>query len=502
MSFNSLQFLIFLPIVIVVYFLLPHKIRWAWLIAASYYAYMSWNVWLVFLILGTTVVSYGAGLLMPKAQSKGVRRLLLIITLVVCLGTLVFFKYFNFLLENVINFLNLFALELDPVMLDIILPVGISFYTFQTLSYVIDVYRGKIEPEKHFGYYALYVSFFPQLVAGPIERPENLLPQLREKHTPNEDDLSVGFRIMAVGFFRKCVVADFLGTFVNSVFSDLSGANGLAVAAAGMLFCVQLYCDFAGYSEIAIGAARMMGIRLMRNFDRPFAATSIRDLMRRWHISLNTWFRDYLYIPLGGSRKGAVRRVLNTVIVYLLCGLWHGANWTYVIWGMYVGVFVCIENLLRKPYRAFCEKHSIDNSAGWMTLLRRFLVFLFFVPAGLFFRARSVTEIGEIFVRIFTAGGFGTEYFAATFSALSMTALDLLVIAAFLVCLAFIWHMSEEHPKLSAPVEPLGLPDKAEETRTYVARVTAVAYAVCAIAIGWLILIAGDATSTFVYFQF
>lgn len=218
MSFNSLQFLIFLPIVIVVYFLLPHKIRWAWLLAASYYAYMSWNVWLVFLILGTTVVSYGAGLLMPKAQSKGVRRLLLIITLVVCLGTLVFFKYFNFLLENVINFLNLFALELDPVMLDIILPVGISFYTFQTLSYVIDVYRGKIEPEKHFGYYALYVSFFPQLVAGPIERPENLLPQLREKHTPNEDDLSVGFRIMAVGFFRKCVVADFLGTFVNSVF--------------------------------------------------------------------------------------------------------------------------------------------------------------------------------------------------------------------------------------------------------------------------------------------
>ncbi len=520
MSFNSLQFLIFLPIVIVVYFLLPHKFRWLWLLAASYYAYMSWNVWLVFLILGTTAVSYVAGLLMPRAKSKGVRRLLLVITLVVCLGILVFFKYFNFLLANVINFLNLFALELDPVMLDIILPVGISFYTFQTLSYVIDVYRDKIEPEKHFGYFALYVSYFPQLVAGPIERPENLLPQLREKHMPNEDDLSVGFRIMAVGFFRKCVVADFIGTFVNSVFSDVSSASGLAVLVAGALFCIQLYCDFAGYSEIAIGAARMMGIKLMKNFDRPFSATSIRDLMSRWHISLTTWFRDYLYIPLGGSRKGKARRVLNTLIVYFLCGLWHGANWTYVIWGLYVGVFVSIENLLRKPYRAFCEKHNIDNSKGWIIVLRRILVFLFFVPAALFFRARSVAEIGTIFACIFTAGGFGTEYFAATLSALSMTALDILVIGAILVCLALIWRMSEESPgtEFYEPIvsesEPLsletkrlapgslGLTDKAESRRSYVARVTAVAYAVCAIALGWLILIAGDATSAFVYFQF
>ena len=218
MTFNSLQFLIFLPVVIILYFIVPHKFRWVVLLVASYYAYMSWNPWLVFLILATTVVSYLAGLLMPKAKNQKVKKLLLVITIIVCLGILIFFKYFNFLLSSVINFLNLFSMNIHSVALDIILPIGISFYTFQTLSYVIDVYRGKFEPEKHFGYFALYVSFFPQLVAGPIERPENLLPQLKEKHKVNKEDLLAGLQLLAVGFFRKCVVADFTGLFVNNVF--------------------------------------------------------------------------------------------------------------------------------------------------------------------------------------------------------------------------------------------------------------------------------------------
>ncbi len=511
MTFNSLQFLIFLPIVIVVYFILPHKVRWIWLLIASYYAYMSWNVWLVFLILGTTVVSYVAGLLIARTEKKSVKKFWLVLMLVVCLGVLVFFKYFNFLLGSVIDFLNLFALDIDSVALDIILPVGISFYTFQTLSYVIDVYRG-MAPEKHFGYYALFVSYFPQLVAGPIERPENLIPQLREKHSPNGDDMAAGFRMLLTGFFRKCVVADFCGTLVDSVFADVSSANGLALLAAGALFAVQVYCDFAGYSEIAMGSARMMGIRLMKNFDRPFSATSIRELMRRWHISLNTWFRDYVYIPLGGNRKGKVRRVLNVLIVYFLCGLWHGANWTFVLWGMYIGVFLTIEGFLRKPYRSFCEKHGIDNGSSGVRMLRQCLVFLFFIPAALFFRAQSVAEIGEIFVRIFTAPAAGGV--TAAMTALSADVLDLFLLAAVFVCLLMLGKMSDygwDRPAGGERIKPddsaadetvlLRSPDPSERT-LYAGRAAACVYAITAIALGWLMAVAGDGMSAFVYFQF
>ena len=499
MTFNSLQFLIFLPIVILVYFLLPHKVRWAWLLLASYYAYMSWNAWLAFLILGTTVVSYAAGLLMARTQNKGLRKFWLVLTLVVCLGILVFFKYMDFLIGNVVSFLNLFSLGLDDVSLHLILPVGISFYTFQTLSYVIDVYRG-MPPEKHFGYYALFVSYFPQLVAGPIERPENLIPQLKARHSPNREDMAAGFRILLVGFFRKCVVADFCGVFVDSVFSDVSAASGLALLAAGALFVVQVYCDFAGYSEIATGAARMMGIRLMKNFDKPFAAASIRELMRRWHISLNTWFRDYVYIPLGGNRKGSACRVRNVLIVYFLCGLWHGANWTFVMWGLYVGVFLVIEGFLRGPYRAFCEKHGIDNAKAGIHLLRQCLVFLFFIPAGLFFRARSLAEIGEIFVRIFTA--FGSGGIGGALEMLSMDVLDLLVLAGSMVCLLMIGKMGEYVGGATNDGVLLAGPERASERALYASRAAAQVICIMAIALGWFILISSDNVSAFVYFQF
>ena len=502
MTFNSLQFLIFLPIVILVYFLLPHKVRWVWLLLASYYAYMSWNAWLAFLILGTTVVSYAAGLLMARTQNKGLRKFWLVLTLVVCLGILVFFKYMDFLIGNVVSFLNLFSLGLDDVSLHLILPVGISFYTFQTLSYVIDVYRG-MPPEKHFGYYALFVSYFPQLVAGPIERPENLIPQLKARHSPNREDMAAGFRILLVGFFRKCVVADFCGVFVDSVFSDVSAASGLALLAAGALFVVQVYCDFAGYSEIATGAARMMGIRLMKNFDKPFAAASIRELMRRWHISLNTWFRDYVYIPLGGNRKGNACRVRNVLIVYFLCGLWHGANWTFVMWGLYVGVFLVIEGFLRGPYRAFCEKHGIDNAKAGIHLLRQCLVFLFFIPAGLFFRARSLAEIGEIFVRIFTA--FGSGGIGGALEMLSMDVLDILVLAGSLACLLLIAKMGDcEDAPRPAPLAGAPLTGQAllSERSVYAGRAAAQLYCVLAIALGWFILLSSDTVSAFVYFQF
>lgn len=507
MTFNSLQFLIFLPVTVILYFILPHKVRWILLLAASYYAYMSWNAWLIFPIMGTTLVSYLSALAVHKTQSKKVKKLLLALTLILCLGTLVFFKYFQFLLDSVIDFLNLFAMDLDGVSLNIILPVGISFYTFQTLSYVIDVYRGKFAPEKHLGYYALYVSYFPQLVAGPIERPENLIPQLREKHKLNRDDLETGLRIMAVGFFRKCVIADFLGVFVDSAFSDISSANTLAVLAAGALFLFQLYNDFAGYSEIAVGAARIMGIKLMRNFDRPFSATSIRDFIRRWHISLNTWFRDYLYIPLGGSRKGKARQILNVFIVYALCGLWHGANWTYMFWGIFVAILMTAEIFLRRPYHALCEKLKIDNGSAGVTLVRQAIVFFMCIIGALIFRAQSVAQVGEIFSALFTGFGFGASYFDSALGVLSMNVSDLLRVALLLACMTKLYDMAEyanvgasAAPELLCPEG--GSLSAAREHGLYARRIATMVYAVIAIALGWLMLIADDSVSAFVYFQF
>ena len=223
-----------------------------------------------------------------------------------------------------------------------------SFYTFQTLSYVIDVYRGDFEAEKHFGYFALFVSFFPQLVAGPIERPGKLLPQLKEERKFRKEYFTEGMEFLLIGFFRKCVIADMCGVFVNHVFADLSQANALSVTLAALLFFVQIYCDFAGYSEIAMGSARLMGMSLSRNFNKPLLSASYTEFFRRWHITLNQWFTQYVYIPLGGNRKGKARKILNTLIVFALCGLWHGANWTFVLWGLVAGVAVSVETLLKK----------------------------------------------------------------------------------------------------------------------------------------------------------
>ncbi|MBQ2069952.1 MAG: MBOAT family protein [Bacilli bacterium] len=286
MNFNSLAFLIFLPVVLLLYWVLPHRFRWVLLLVASYYFYMSWNPWLIFLILATTLVSYLSALFMGKSEKKGWKRFWLIFTIVVCIGSLIFFKYFNFLIKSATDFLNLFSLHINSFSLDIVLPIGISFYTFQTLSYVIDVYRGKFEAERHIGYYALFVCYFPQLVAGPIERPKDLIPQLKQEHRFDLDDFFVGLRILLVGFFYKCAVADVFGIFVNKAFADVSSGNTLSMFLTGFLFTIQMYCDFAGYSEIATGAARMMGVKLSRNFNRPYMCTSYSDFFRRWHITL------------------------------------------------------------------------------------------------------------------------------------------------------------------------------------------------------------------------
>ena len=497
MTFNSLHFLIFLPVVIILYFIVPHKFRWLVLLVASYYAYMSWNPWLVFLILATTVVSYLASLLIPKVGNRKVKKLLLIVTIVVCLGILIFFKYFNFLLSTVIDFLNLFSMNIHSVSLDIILPVGISFYTFQTLSYVIDVYKGKYESEKHFGYYALYVSFFPQLVAGPIERPENLLPQLKATHKINKEDLLMGLQLLAVGFFRKCVVADFAGIFVNNVFGDLANANTLSLLLAGALFMVQLYCDFCGYSEIAAGSARMMGIKLSQNFDRPFSAVSVQKLMRRWHMTLTSWFTDYVYIPLGGNRKGKARQVLNVLIVYVLCGLWHGANWTFVLWGLYIWFFMFIEGLVKKPIRNLCSKKNFNLDHPVIVVFRRVVVFVITIFSTFFFRAESITQVGEIYKQFFTTFGFSASYFNATLNSLGMKVIDIIEIALILGVMYKLYDLAYDTSFMQ-----VGENGESTLVKNKYFKNIIICLMIVAIAFGWFMLISSDAVSEFVYFQF
>ncbi len=496
MNFNSLEFLIFLPVVVLLYWLLPHRVRWMLLLAASYLFYMSWNVWLIGLIFLTTLTAYIAGIGIDRTTNKKAKKAWLVGTLIICLGALIFFKYINFILESVTGVVRLFRAEQDDIVLNVILPVGISFYTFQTLSYVIDVYRGDFKAERHFGYFALYVSYFPQLVAGPIERPQTLLPQLKERHHIEEEDLLSGAKWLLSGFFRKCVVADFCGIFVNKVYADLGSANGLAVFAASALFLIQIYNDFAGYSEIAMGSARLMGVRLTKNFDKPLTSTSYTEFFRRWHITLNQWFTQYVYIPLGGNRKGKARKILNTLIVFTLCGLWHGANWTFVLWGMSAGVMVCIESLLRKPFGRFCEKHKIDLETANVRLLRQIFVFLLSVPCCILFRSQTLFEVGTAFSRLFTDWGFGEAYFSSALSSLGIDAIQLLQLTVAIVTMSLLYRLTEERRE-----QPQGRLCAVVRTEGKT-NVGLFIYGIFAVGLFWLGLLSSGDISGFEYFQF
>ena len=488
MNFNSGAFLIFLPLVVIAYWLLPHRYRWMLLLGASYYFYMYWNPWLVVLLLITTLVSYSSALAMTRWPEW--KKPLLALTLVVCLGILAYFKYANFFLDSFFTLVNRISGGSRSLSLPLLLPVGISFYTFQTLSYVIDVYRGDFPAERHLGYYALFVVYFPQLVAGPIENPRNLLPQLRAEHRPNREDLSAGFRLLLCGFFRKCAVADVLGLYVNALFSAPENANALAAALAGAMFCIQMYCDFAGYSEIAAGTARLMGIRLMRNFDRPYLSQSYGEFFRRWHISLNQWFTSYLYIPLGGGRKGVARKIYNTAVVFTLCGLWHGARWTYVLWGLYAAFFVCLESILKRPAQQIALKLEINLSAPVIKLLRRTYMLLIFIPAALIFRAESIAQAAALLTTLLSGWSFSNAFIRAAFSSLNMRGMDVLQVLLSLLCMIklYDWELYE-------------LPSARTKTGT-AARLTAAVYLCLVIALSWLSLLATQDAAAFAYFQF
>ncbi len=406
MLFNSAQFLVFFPVVALLYFAIPQRVKHLWLLAASYYFYMCWNPRYAILIAVSTAITYLSGLLIAKDGAAGRKKLWVALSFVLNLSILFFFKYFVFAVQTAVAVV--FALSPDSAAalgdfltpkFTIILPVGISFYTFQALSYTVDVYRGEVEAEKDFFRYALFVSFFPQLVAGPIERSKNLLGQMREG---GEVGLSQGhfelervrngLLLMLWGFFLKLVIADRVAVLVNTVFGDYTAFTGLQLGLAAVFFSVQIYCDFGGYSVIAIGAAEVMGFRLMENFKRPYFALSIRDFWRRWHISLSTWFRDYLYIPLGGSRAGKGRKYVNLMVTFLVSGLWHGASWHYVAWGGLHGLYQVLGDALR-PLRSrlLAVLHIPAESRGWM-LVRGLFTFALVTLAWIFFRADSVPD--------------------------------------------------------------------------------------------------------------
>ena len=393
MLFNSWQYAVFLPVVFALYWALPHKLRWPLLLAASYYFYMSWNVTYVVLILFTTAVSYTAALLLEKTEQRKKRRVLLTAALVACLGVLFVFKYWNFFFGSLAAVARRFAIPLHPTTLRLLLPVGISFYTFQTLGYVIDVYRGDVEAEKNFGVYAAFISFFPQLVAGPIERTKNLLPQIKAEHTFDYDQATYGLKLMAWGYFKKIVIADTLSQYVSKVYDAPQDFQGFALVLATVFFTIQIYCDFSGYSDIAIGTAKLLGINLMTNFKSPYFSASIREFWSRWHISLSTWFRDYVYIPLGGNRVGKARHALNLMVTFLVSGLWHGANWTFVVWGGLHGAAQVMENAL------IPKKEEKSTRIIWW--VRVCVVFAFVAFAWIFFVSNSIGDalyvIGHLF---------------------------------------------------------------------------------------------------------
>jgi D-alanyl-lipoteichoic acid acyltransferase DltB (MBOAT superfamily) len=346
MLFNSLQFAVFFFVVTALYFLLPPRQRWVLLLGASCYFYMAFVPVYILILAFTIVVDYVAGRWIECSTGRR-RRMCLLASLVANIGTLAFFKYFNFLNHNLTTLLGWGGLANPIPHLNIILPIGLSFHTFQAMSYTIEVYRGRQPAERHFGIYALYVMFYPQLVAGPIERPQNLLHQFRQAHRFNYARITDGLRLMGWGLFKKVVVADRLAEVVDRVYAAPGQYPGLGVALATFFFAYQIYCDFSGYSDMALGAARVMGFDLMRNFRRPYGAANIQEFWRCWHISLSSWFRDYLYFPLGGSRVSRGRLCANVLIVFTVSGLWHGANWTFVIWGVLHGLFMLLYLLVK-----------------------------------------------------------------------------------------------------------------------------------------------------------
>lgn len=382
MLFNSYQFLYFFIVVTAFYFILPHKIRWALLLAASCFFYMFFKPEYILILAFTIVIDYYAGIFIEQQSEKSKKKKFLIASLVANIGVLAIFKYYNFLNTNITGLFNLFDAQNPIPYLNIILPIGLSFHTFQAMSYTIEVYRGNQKAERHFGIYSLYVMFYPQLVAGPIERPQNILHQFYEKKEFNFDNALLGTNLIIIGLFKKMVIADRLSVYVNEVYKNLDTSNTVSAWIAAIFFSLQIYCDFSGYSDIARGTAKFMGYDLMLNFNRPYLSQSVSEFWTRWHISLSSWFKDYLYIPLGGNRVSKIKLYRNIFVVFLISGLWHGANFTFIIWGGLHAIYILAESLLPK----------INYQSAILKLSKQVLVFILVTIAWVFFRASTIDE--------------------------------------------------------------------------------------------------------------
>ena len=408
MLFNSIQFLMFLPIVLLVYFVLPNKVKYLWLLVSSYYFYMCWNAKYAVLILVSTLITYISGLLIESIKGLDIenrkaamlKNSVVAVSFISNLSILFYFKYVNFILELLSKVLAHVNIQLNVPSFDILLPVGISFYTFQALSYTMDVYRDEIYAEKNFFRYALFVSFFPQLVAGPIERSKNLLKQLAIPRKFEFDNFRDGILLMIWGYFLKLVIADRIAIFVDTVYGDYNTYAGCYLIVATILFAFQIYCDFAGYSTIAMGSARILGIQLMENFEAPYFATSVASFWRKWHISLTSWFKDYLYIPLGGRRKGKVRKYINKFIVFLVSGLWHGASLSFVAWGGLNGLYQIIGEILGPARKKIAITFELNTNAKCYKFLNVTITFILVDFSWIFFRAHRFKEAIEIIKQI------------------------------------------------------------------------------------------------------
>lgn len=446
MLFHSLEFFIYFPVVVLVYFFIPKRWKCLWLLAASYYFYMSWNIGHTFLIAFSTLVTWVSGLLLGKCQregKRGCRKWIVAVSVLLNLGILFYFKYFDFLLANVNRVIGMLGFPMLEKPFEIVLPAGISFYTFQALGYTVDVYRGDVEPEKNLLRYALFVSFFPQLVAGPIERSRNLLRQIRRissvsfRRMWNYERIAGGLILMLWGYFLKLVIADRLCIFVDTVFRDWQQYGTAVLVLATAAFSIQIYCDFASYSTIAVGAAKVMGFTLMENFQTPYFSRSIQEFWRRWHISLSLWFQDYLYIPLGGSRCGVLRAQWNRMLTFLASGLWHGASWHFVAWGAIHGVYQAVGAQTQGIRRRLRKKTGVDTETFSFRLGQVMVTYALTLFALVFFRSASMSGAFGYLKRVFTKPD-PWVFTDGTLYQLGLTQADLRVLLAALVTLLLV----------------------------------------------------------------
>ena len=407
MIYNSIPFAVFLPIIFILYWICPSKYRYLFLLAASFYFYMYMDPKYIFFLLGTVTVSYLLALALDSARDVFRKKLYLFIGILALIGVLALLKYSGFIIE---------IAGLPSPAIQFMLPVGISFYTFQTLGYLIDIYRGKYPAERHFGYYCLFVSFFPQILSGPIGRGDVLLPQLKKERTFDIYQASYGMKLMAVGYFKKLVVAGLLAPTVDKIYDNPESYVGLVYIIATFMFALQIYCDFSGYTDISIGCAKLFGMELSENFKSPYFSRSIKEFWSRWHISLSTWFRDYLYIPLGGNRVGKIRHCFNLMLTFLVSGLWHGAGINYILWGGIHGFYQIIETISGKN-----KKGREGKRDPLLNLFSVFLTFMAVCLAWVFFRADSVSHAWRIISLSFHEIGNPYNYFRTAVICLDMS---------------------------------------------------------------------------------